>query len=252
MQKTDVTQPSAFGHNLALKSSRSFPSSGGSPATPPPQQNGPSGGAGATGIRGTISSAIALVRSPASFIEANKDTTSTVSGIMLKYVAVLAAIPFIATLIGDLWYYALFVPFGFGLSGSIYTYAFVAAILTYVLDIVAVYVLAIVIKMLAPTFNSTVDQVKSLKLAAYIFTPAFLIAILDIIPLLGIVTILGVLYGLYILYIGLPIMLTTPKEKVVTYVVAVVVATLVIYLVIGAIIGVATSAILVRSLGYFY
>ena len=199
---------------------------------------------------GTINSAIALVRNPAKFIEANKDTPTTVSAIMLKYVAVLAVIPFVATLIGNLWFYALFVPFGFGLGGSLYAYAFVAAILYYILDIVAVYVISIVIKMLAPTFNSTADQIKSLKLAAYIYTPVFLISILYIIPIVSILVILGVLYGLYILYIGLPIMLATPKEKALTYVIVVVIATFVIYLVIGAIIGAATAAFLIRSFAY--
>ena len=251
LQATDADTRSATDQNLT-ESVRTFPPSTGSPATPPPQQRSADVGSGPTGwLRGTINSAIALVRNPASYIVANKDAPTTTNNIMLKYVAVLAAIPFFAILIGDLWYYTLFVPFGF--AGSFFIgYAFTAAILTYVLDIVAVYVVSIVIRMLAPTFNSTVDAVKSLKLAAYIFTPAFLISVLDIIPILGILTILGVLYGLYILYIGLPIMLSTPKEKVVTYVVAVVVATIIVYAIFSFVIGAATSAIFIRSLGYVY
>jgi len=199
---------------------------------------------------GTINSAIALVKNPVGYITANKDSPATVRDIMINYVAVLAAIPFVATLIGDLWYYNMFIPLRF--TGSIALYAFVSAILFYILDVAAVYVIAIVIRMLAPTFNSTVDEIKSLKLAAYIYTPVFLIAILDIIPLLGFLTILGVLYGLYILYLGLPLVLGTPKEKVVTYVVAVVIATFVVYLIIGAIIGVITAAIFIASVGYIY
>ena len=197
---------------------------------------------------GTINSAMALVRNPVSYITANKDSPSTVMGIMVNYVAVLAAIPFIATLIGDLWYYSFFIPFGF--VGSYVAFAFTSAVLTYILDIVAVYIVAMVIGMLAPTFNSTTDQIKNLKLAAFIFTPGFLIGILDIIPPLGFVTILGVLYGLYILYLGLPIMMATPKEKVMTYVVAVVIATFVIYLVIGAIIWVVTAAVFHFGMGF--
>ena len=250
MQATDVVKQSASDQNSA-ESFRTFPPSTGSPATPPPQQGSGDVGSGPTSwLRGTINSAIALVRNPAGFIAANKDAPSTTSNIMVKYVAVLAAIPFIATLIGDIWYYSLFVPFGF--AGFPIAYAFTAAILIYILDVVAVYVISIVIRMLAPTFSSTADPVKSLKLAAYIFTPAFLISILDIIPILGILTIVGVLYGLYILYIGLPIMLGTPKEKVVTYVVAVVIATIVIYAIVGFVIGAATAAIFIRSLGYVY
>jgi len=189
---------------------------------------------------GTINSAISLVRNPASYITENKDSPATVRGIMVNYVAVLAAIPFFASLIGYLWYYDLYIPFGF--EGSFVAYAFLYAFLFYIFDVIAVYVVALVIGFLAPTFGSSTDQIKSLKLSAFIFTPAFLIGILDIIPFLGILTILGILYGLYILYLGLPIILGTHKDRVVTYVVAVVIATFIVYFVLDAIIGVITTA----------
>ena len=215
--------------------------------------NSPPSGSGAASsssnfIMGTINSAIELVKNPAGFITAHQGDPATTNEIMVKYVAVLALIPFFATLIGDLWYYSLFTRFT--LVGSFAAYAFVRAVLTYILDVAAVYVIAIVIRMLAPTFNSTVDEIKSLKLAAYIFTPAFLIAVLDIIPPLSGLTFLGVLYGLYILYIGLPIVLATPKDKVVTYVVAVVVATLVVFVVIGVIIGLIAVLAFAASFGF--
>jgi Yip1 domain len=212
----------------------------------------PSGSGTASGssnfVMGTINSAIELVKNPVSFITANKDSPATVKDIMIKYVAVLALIPFFATLIGNLWYYSLFARFAF--AGSFAAYAFTTAILTYILDIVAVYVIAIVIRMLAPTFNSTVDEIKSLKLAAYIFTPAFLIAVLDLIPFLGALTFLGILYGLYILYMGLPIVLNTPKDKVVTYVIGVVVATFVVFVVIGVIIGLIAALTFAATFGF--
>ena len=189
---------------------------------------------------GTINSAISLVRNPVSYLSQNKDTPATVMGIMVNYVAVLAAIPFFATLIGDLWYYDLYLPYGF--AGSFVAYAFLAAVLLYIFDVIAVYVVALVIGFLAPTFGSSTDRIKALRLSAFIFTPAFLIGILDIIPLLEILTFLGLLYGLYILYLGLPIILGTPKDRVVTYVVAVVIATIIVYFVLAVIIGAITSA----------
>jgi hypothetical protein len=189
---------------------------------------------------GTINSALSLVRNPASYLTENKDAPATVRGIMVNYVAVLAAIPFFASLIGYLWYYDLYIPLGF--RGSFVAYAFLYAFLFYIFDIVAVYVVALVIGYLAPTFGSSNDRIKSLKLSAFIFTPAFLIGVLDIIPFLGILTIVGILYGLYILYLGLPIIMGTPKERVVTYVVAVVIATFIVYFVLDAIIGVVTTA----------
>jgi len=194
-------------------------------------------------IMGTINSAIELVKSPLAYMTSNKDVPATVNSIMINYVAVLAAIPFVATLIGDLWYYSLFG----GIAGFLIGYAFLSAILTYILDIVAVYVVAMVIQMLSSNFGSTNDLIKSLKLSAWIFTPAFLISALNIIPFLGILGILGLLYGLYILYLGLPVVLNTPKDKVVSYVVVTVVAVFVVYLVIAAIIGLITAAVFVST-----
>lgn len=246
MQET-ATRRSASGNDLAARPVEDTTASGGLP--PSPSSSGNAGGSGATGfIMGTINSAIALVKNPAKYITANKDTPATARGIMVNYVAVLAAIPFIATLIGDLWYYGLFIPLRF--AGSFVAYAFTSAVLTYILYLVGVYVISIVIGRLASMFNSSSDQIKSLKLAAFIFTPVFLIGILDIIPLLTILTILGVLYGLYILYLGLPIMLGTPKERVMTYLVAVVIATFVVYLIIGAILGVISGAAFHVGMGF--
>jgi hypothetical protein len=214
----------------------------------PPSGMGPASSS-SNFVMGTVNSAIELVKNPVAFITAHKDDPATVKEIMIRYVAVLALIPFVAILIGDLWYYSLFIRFTF--AGSFAAFAFTRAILTYILDIAAVYVVAIIIRMLAPSFNSTVDEIKSLKLAAYIFTPVFLIAVLDLIPLLGALTFLGALYGLYILYLGLPLVLGTPKDKQVMYVVAVVVATFIVLVVVGAIIGAVSAAFFLASFGFF-
>ena len=194
----------------------------------------------------TINSAIELVKNPVNYMTANKDAPATRNELLINYVAVLAAIPFLATLIGDLWYYGLI-----GLSGSFVGYAFVSAILEYVFSIIAVYVIAMVIRMLASNFSSSVDDTKSLKLAAFIYTPVFLIGVLDIIPPIAFITILGVLYGLYILYLGLPIVLGTPKDKVIGYVIAIVIVTIIVYVVIGFIIGAIDFALFRAGFGYF-
>lgn len=240
MPETEWVPKSAPGKDVASRSVRDTPTSSG-PLPPPSSPPGSTGRASPSGfIMGTINSAIALVKNPVSYITSNKDSTATVRDIMVNYVAVLAAIPFLATLIGYLWYYDLFIPRGF--VGSFVAYAFLYAFLFYILDVVAVYVVALAIGFLAPTFGSSNDKIKSLRLSAFIFTPAFLIGVLNIIPFLGVLEILGILYGLYILYLGLPILMGTPKDRVVTYVVAVVIATFIVYFVLDAIVGVVTAA----------
>ena len=186
--------------------------------------------------------AIALVTNPVAYMTKNKDVQVSVNTIIINYVAVLAAIPFIATLIGPLWYYHY---------SFLYEYAFADAVLTYIFDVIGVFVVGYIIWKLAPTFGASTDQVKGTLLAAWIFTPAFLISILDIIPFIGWITFLGLLYGLYILYLGIPILTNTPKDRTMGYVIGVVVATIIVYAVIGAIV----AAVIVAAFGlgfYFY
>jgi hypothetical protein len=223
---------------------------GGMPgSSPPPTYSGANPMPSSFNIVATFKHAIDLVKSPASVMTAYRDSDTPLNSLMIHYVAVLAIVPFVAILIGDLWYYGLFGYLGFlGFGG--YGYAILSAILTYVLDIVAVFVVGFVTWKLAPSFGTTTTQVRATRLAAYAFTPAFLISILNIIPFIGVLSILGFLYGLYILYLGLPIMLNTPKDKALTYVIVVVVVTLIVYFVIAAIIGTITALVFLHGLGF--
>ncbi|MDA4117880.1 MAG: YIP1 family protein [Thaumarchaeota archaeon] len=179
-------------------------------------------------ISSTFKNAIALVSNPVSYMKDHKDATLPVNTVMINYVAVLAAIPFIATLIGDLWYYARF---------GVYGYAVVAAIVTYILDVAAVFIIGMVIWKLAPTFGTTTDQSRATMLAAYVFTPVFLISILNVIPFIGWITFVGLLYGLYILYLGIPILFNIAASKVISYTIGIVVASFVVLAIVGAIVG---------------
>ena len=193
-------------------------------------------------IGGVFRHAIDLVKGPASVRQAYRDSDSTLNSLLTHYVAILAAIPFVATLIGGLWYYGLFGYLGF-IGGAIYGYAIVTAILGYILNIVGVIVVGIVIWKLGPSFGTSTTQVRATRLAAYSFTPYFLLSILNIIPFIGFLSVLGLLYGLYILYLGVPIMLGTPRDKALSYVIVAVIAVIIIYAIIYAIVfGVAALA----------
>ena len=197
-------------------------------------------------ISSAFNDAIALVRSPAAYMSANRDQDVPVKTLMINYVAVLAAIPFIATLIGYSWYYGLFTLFG----GLGFGYILGIAILDYILNLIAVFVVGYVMWKLGPNFGTNISQDRATRMAAYIFTPVFLISILNIIPFLSFLTFLGALYGLYIMYLGLPAVLNTPREKVLGYLIVTVIATLVIYAVVGAIIGAVVGAALLTSIGF--
>jgi len=187
-------------------------------------------------ISSAFSNAIALVKNPADFIRQNKNIVVPLNSLMVNYVAILAAVPFIATLIGDLWYYSRY---GAG-------FAIGLAIITYILEVAGVIVIGIVIWKLAPYFETKTDQTRATNLAAYIYTPFFLLSIVDIVPYLGLITFLGLLYGLYILYLGIPILLDTPPKSVIPYMFAILVASLVVFAIIAGIIGAVTVATFLR------
>jgi hypothetical protein len=175
-------------------------------------------------------------------MQKNKDVSASIRDIMVNYVAVLAAIPFIAVLLGSLWYYSF---------ASLVAYAFTFAVLTYIIDLIGVFITGYIIWKLAPTFGTTTTQTRGVLISAWIFTPAFLISILDIIPFIGWITFLGLLYGIYILYLGLPVLTNTPKDKVVGYVVGVLIAAIIVYAILSVIVGAIAGAIFLRSIIYY-
>lgn len=91
------------------------------------------------------------------------------------------------------------------------------AVTSYVLGLVAVYVMALIANALAPTFKGEQSLPQALKLVAYAYTPAWLAGILGILPFLGILALLASLYALYLLYLGLPVMMKCPRDKALGY-----------------------------------
>jgi len=249
----DATFCQKCGADLKMSATSGTPGTGGGMpgSTPPPAYSGANPMPSSFNIVATFKHAIDLVKSPASVMTAYRDTDTPFNSLMIHYVAILAVIPLIGTLIGDLWYYGLFGYLGFiGFGG--YGYAFLSAILGYILNIVAVFVVGFVAWKLAPSFGTTTTQVRATRLAAYAFTPYFLLSILNIIPFIGFLSILGLLYGLYILYLGLPIMLRTPQDKALIYTIILVIAVVIVYAVIGAIIAAVAFAIFAHSLGFVF
>ena len=150
------------------------------------------------------------------------------------YIMPLAAIGPIAQIIG----YSVFgisVPFT-GTYRVPMGSAITSGLVTYVLSLVAVYVLALIIDGLAPTFNGQRSQIQALKVAAYSSTASWVAGIFALIPGLRLLTILG-LYSLYLLYLGLPIVMKAPREKATGYTVVVLLAAIVLFMLIGVVAG---------------
>lgn len=111
----------------------------------------------------------------------------------------------------------------------------VSLVWSIVAAVIGVFVCAYIINALAQSFDSQKSDAQALKLAAYAFTPAWIAGILQIIPALGVLAILGALYGIYLMYLGLPVLMRTPPDKAIGYTAIVVIATIVVMFVIGAV-----------------
>ena len=158
---------------------------------------------------------------------------ATIADIYKSYVVILAAIGPVAGAVGLL-------VFGFHVLGISYRpsvqYIVVSAIIQYLLSLVSVYVLALIIDGLAPSFGGTKDKLKAFKVAAYCFTPAWLAGAFGIVPALAWLSILG-LYSLYLLYLGLPVLMKAPADKTVGYAVVSILAAIVLWAVVAMIAG---------------
>jgi hypothetical protein len=163
---------------------------------------------------------------------------STVASIFTSYVLILAAIGPICMVIGQQ-------VFGYGLMGiSIkppIAYSIGQAVISYVMSLVSVYVSALIIDALAPSFGGTKNQVKAFKVAAYSATAVWLAGIFQIIPMLAFLAIVG-LYSLYLLFLGLPRLMRVSEDKAVGYTIVVIVVQLVLFFVVGMIVAVLVAS----------
>jgi Yip1 domain len=154
--------------------------------------------------------------------------------IFTNYVAILAAIPAICGFIG-MSIVGISLP-GMGTIRMPVASGLLNAVVSYLLTFVTVYVVALVVDALAPTFSSRKNFESALKVTAYSFTPFWVCGFFLLIPGLRFLTILG-LYGLYLLWLGLPVLMKSPQEKSIGYMAAVVISAIVIVIVLGLIQG---------------
>lgn len=164
---------------------------------------------------------------------ATEDTS--VKALYLRYILPLAAIGPVAGFIGAS-IFGISIPFMGRYHVPVGT-GIAQAIVSYALDLVGVYVLALIISGLAPMFGGEKSLPQALKLAAYTSTPVWVAGILHLVPLLGVLILLAGIYGLYLLYLGLPQLMRAPRARAFPYVAAVIVSAVVIYIAIALIAG---------------
>jgi hypothetical protein len=204
---------------------------GGTPAPvppPPPPPPPPTGGPG----KGLFDRARDIIMRPAHEWAVIDREPATVGSVFVPYALILAAIGPIASLIGMQV---------FGINLGLLSYkppigsSIAIAAISYVINLAGVFVLALIIDALAPSFGGTKNQVQATKLVVYSYTAAWLAGIFGLLPALAILSIVG-LYSFYLLFVGLPILMKVPKDKAVGYFVVVILAAIVMWILIGYIV----------------
>ncbi|HXQ46316.1 MAG TPA: Yip1 family protein [Caulobacteraceae bacterium] len=157
---------------------------------------------------------------------------ATPQGLYMGYAGILAAIPAIAQIIGGLWPICVL-----GVCYHRNLIAVVAsAIVFYILSLVGVFVIALIIDELAPSFGGTKNRIQALKLVIYSWTAFWLAGIFAVFPLLGILGLVG-LYSLYLLYLGIPKMMKAPADKAMGYTAVSIILGLIVYFVVALVAG---------------
>ena len=156
--------------------------------------------------------------------------TTTVADLYKGYIIPLAAIGPICMAIG--WsVFGLRVPF-LGTYRPPMVNTLTTAVVQYVATLIGIYILAMIIDKLAPTFNGTPGMIQALKVAAYASTASWVAGIFGLVPALSFLGILGA-YSLYLLYLGLPVLMKAPAEKALSYTVVVILCAIVLFMLIG-------------------
>jgi hypothetical protein len=174
-----------------------------------------------------------LILKPAAEWDLISTETHTVQDLYTGWIMILAAIPAIASFIG----FSIVGVGAFGLSYRVPMVSGIAhAIASYLLSLASVYVFALVIDALSPSFGGEKNFMQAFKVAAFAPVASWLAGVFHVLPALSILAILG-LYSLYLLYVGLPRLMKTPAEKAMPYTVVVIIVGIVISLLIGVLTG---------------
>jgi len=155
-----------------------------------------------------------------------------VASLYSRWIAIVAAVPAIATFIG--W-----TLIGGGMFGVTYRLSIAAGlgqmVVGYLLSLVAVYVLALIVDALAPTFGGSKDFIAALKVVGYGSTAGFLGGIFNLLPALGWLALIASFYSIYLIYTGLPTLMRCPADKAGGYTAVVVVCGIVAMIVLGSV-----------------
>lgn len=177
-----------------------------------------------------IERAKAILTTPKTEWDVINGESDDASKITMTYLIPLILIGTVASFIG---FGLIGVNYGFGYKFKSTELGIKLAISYAVRGVAGVYILAFIIDALAPQFNSEKNFNKSFQLAAYSSTASLVAAVLLILPSLAILIIIAAIYGLYIAYLGIPVLKKTSQDKHAVYFVVILVVSFAINLILS-------------------
>jgi hypothetical protein len=166
-----------------------------------------------------LSRAYGLLREPKKEWEQIRAEETTIPNILLGYVAPLAAIIPVCSLIGSY----IFEPEFAGDFGV----AVIRAVVTWLVSVALVFFLGVLINAVAENFEGDKNELAAQKIAAYSLTPAFLSGVFGLWPPLWWLSLFLLAAMVFLMYRGLPILMKAPAERALAYAGTVTVATFV-------------------------
>ncbi len=161
---------------------------------------------------------------------------ATVGDLYKSYIVPLAALPALAAFVKGS-FIGTTIPFAGTIRTPIGT-GLVGMLISYALALVSIYVMALIVDALAPTFGAQKDRTQAVKTVAYSYTAAWVAGIAVIVPALGIlIALAGAIYSIYLLYVGLPHTMKAPQEKSAGYTAVTIIVAIVLYFVVAAVVG---------------
>lgn len=173
-----------------------------------------------------------LLLSPKTEWPAIKREALNIAQLYGKYFLIYAALPAVGYVLSFL---------------SMLTFANVAlAVFSYLVWLLTLNFSAAVVQRLAPAFNSVTNANYAFKLVSFSVVPMLLVGALMFLPSLGFIfAIMGLAYSAYLCYVGLPVVLQTPNDKLIPFTATILITVLVIYTLqiwlLGRILGVALT-----------
>lgn len=159
-----------------------------------------------------------------------------ITSLYREYIGLLAIIPALCTFLG-LCVVGVRVPF-LGLTvRTPVAEGMIHFIVWYICSLASVYLSAVIIEKLAPSFQSRGDTLQAVKLVGFAATPVWLAGVFSLVPSLSMLSLIAGLYAIYLFYVGVRVVMQTPTEKVLAYMVVAGLVVMVVHVVAFSVAG---------------